>query len=187
MNHRNSSQTSTVQPSLAKPAALLALGALGGLLLTLILTSASHAQVSYEVGQVGYAPESSAPGFASFATGYEVQDSHAAWADGSSQQSYAPQPLSTFPPASVVSSPASAPKNVQPGLAQQKAEKAARTGVKGHIGGGLGGAKYEGVGWSNHSAQNAIHSCCYWGARPTAQVGITKGNDGFWYACVLYH
>ena len=77
--------------------------------------------------------------------------------------------------------------NVQPGLAQQKAAQAAQSGVRGHLGGGLGGAKYEGVGWSNHSAQNAINSCCYWGTRPTAQIGVSKGNDGFWYACVLYH
>ncbi len=76
---------------------------------------------------------------------------------------------------------------VQPGLAQQKAVQAAQSGVRGHLGGGLGGAKYEGVGWSNHSAQNAINSCCYWGVRPTAQIGVSKGNDGFWYACVLYH
>ena len=77
--------------------------------------------------------------------------------------------------------------NIQPGLAQRKAAQAAQSGVRGHLGGGLGGAKYEGVGWSNHSAQNAISSCCYWGVRPTAQIGVSKGKDGFWYACVLYH
>ena len=77
--------------------------------------------------------------------------------------------------------------NVQPGLAQQKAVQAAQGGIQGHLGGGLGGAKYEGVGWSNRSAQNAIQSCCYWGTRPTAQIGVSKGNDGFWYACVLYY
>lgn len=77
--------------------------------------------------------------------------------------------------------------NVQPGLAQQKANQAAQGGIQGHLGGSLGGAKYEGVGWSNQSAQNAIQSCCYWGTRPTAQIGVAKGNDGFWYACVLYY
>jgi hypothetical protein len=76
---------------------------------------------------------------------------------------------------------------VQSGLAQQKAARAAQSGIRGHLGGSLGGAKYEGVGWSNHSAQNAISSCCYWGTRPTAQIGVSKGNDGFWYACVLYY
>ncbi len=84
------------------------------------------------------------------------------------------------------STPPSSSGTVAPGLAQRKAERAARVGIQGHLGGGLGGAKYEGVGWSNQSAQNAIRSCCYWGVRPTAQIGVAKGNDGFWYACVLY-
>jgi hypothetical protein len=77
--------------------------------------------------------------------------------------------------------------SVLPGLAQRKAKRAAQGGIRGHLGGGLGGAKYEGVGWSNQSAQRAIESCCYWGTRPTAQIGVAKGSDGFWYACVLYH
>jgi len=88
---------------------------------------------------------------------------------------------------SSATSSATSSGNVQAGLAQQKAQQAAQSGIQGHVGGGLGGAKYEGVGWSNYSAQNAIHSCCYWGTRPTAQIGVSKGNDGFWYACVLYH
>ena len=77
--------------------------------------------------------------------------------------------------------------NVSPGLAQQKAVQAAQMGLMGHVGGGLGGAKYEGVGWSNVSPQHAIQKCCYWGTRPTAQIGVTKGANGLWYACVLYH
>lgn len=77
--------------------------------------------------------------------------------------------------------------NTQPGLAQSKAAKAAQMGLRGHLGGGLGGAKYEGVGWSNQSPQQAIEHCCYWGTRPTAQIGVSKGQDGCWYACVLYH
>ena len=92
-----------------------------------------------------------------------------------------------FPSAQTYQPSTVSPGNVQPGLAQRKAVQAAQSGVRGHLGGGLGGAKYEGVGWSNHSAQNAISSCCYWGVRPTAQIGVSKGKDGFWYACVLYH
>ena len=72
------------------------------------------------------------------------------------------------------------------GLAQRKASRAARMGIRGHLGGGLGQAKYEGVGWSNQSAQAAIENCCYWGARPVTQIGVSRGADGFWYACVLY-
>jgi len=77
--------------------------------------------------------------------------------------------------------------NVQPGLAQSKAVQAAQRGLRGHLGGGLGGARYEGVGWSNQSSQDAVEHCCYWGTRPTAQIGVSKGQDGFWYACVLYY
>ena len=78
-------------------------------------------------------------------------------------------------------------KSCQPGLAQSKAVQAAQMGLRGHLGTGLGGAKYEGVGWSNQSPRDAIEHCCYWGTRPTAQIGVSKGHDGCWYACVLYY
>ena len=73
------------------------------------------------------------------------------------------------------------------GLAQQKAEQAARMNFRGHVGGGFGGARYEGVGWSSRSAQAAIQQCCYWGQRTPAEIGVARGSDGIWYACVLYH
>jgi hypothetical protein len=87
----------------------------------------------------------------------------------------------------VYNSPAASGQSCQPGLAQSKAARAAQMGLRGHLGGGLGGAKYEGVGWSNQSPQDAIEHCCYWGTRPTAQIGVSKGRDGCWYACVLYY
>lgn len=77
--------------------------------------------------------------------------------------------------------------NPQPGLAQQKADQAAQMGFRDHVGGSLGGAKFEGVGWSNQSPQLAIQNCCYWGQRSPAQIGVSKSHDGCWYACVLYH
>ena len=77
--------------------------------------------------------------------------------------------------------------NTQSGLAQQKAAQAAQMSFRDHVGGSLGGAKYEGVGWSNQSPQLAIQNCCYWGQRPPAQIGVSKSQDGCWYACVLYH
>jgi len=77
--------------------------------------------------------------------------------------------------------------NTQPGLAQQKAVQAAQMSFRDHVGGSLGGAKYEGVGWSNQSPQTAIQNCCYWGQRPPAQIGVSKSQDGCWYACVLYN
>jgi len=72
------------------------------------------------------------------------------------------------------------------GLAQQKAYQAANMGMLGHVGGGLGGCRYEGVGWSTVSPDHAITKCCYWGQRPVSQIGVAKGQDGMWYACVLY-
>lgn len=77
--------------------------------------------------------------------------------------------------------------NVSSGLAQRKAQQAASGSIRGHIGGSLGGARYEGVGWSNRSPQAAIEQCCYWGTRPTAQIGVSRSSDGCWYACVLYN
>ena len=76
---------------------------------------------------------------------------------------------------------------VTSGLAQSKAQQAANGGIRGHLGGGLGGARYEGVGWSSRGPQDAIQQCCYWGTRPTAQIGVSQGADGVWYACVLYN
>jgi len=72
------------------------------------------------------------------------------------------------------------------GLAQSKAQRAANGGIRGHIGGSLGGASCEGVGWSNSSPQRAIEQCCYWGQKSPAQIGVSRGADGVWYACVLY-
>lgn len=71
--------------------------------------------------------------------------------------------------------------------AQYKAQQAALMQMKGHVGGGMcAGARYEGVGWSTLSAQDAIQRCCYWGTRPVAQIGTYRGTDG-WYACVMYY
>lgn len=72
------------------------------------------------------------------------------------------------------------------GMAQQKAYQAANIGLMGHVGGGLDGCKYEGVGWSNVSPDHAISKCCYWGQRPVSQIGVARGQNGMWYACVLY-
>lgn len=72
------------------------------------------------------------------------------------------------------------------GLAQQKAHQAAGMGLMGHVGGGLGGCNYEGVGWSSISRDHAISKCCYWGQRPVSQIGVARGQNGLWYACVLY-
>ena len=75
---------------------------------------------------------------------------------------------------------------VTPGWAQQKAQQAATSSVRGHLNNQLGGARYEGVGWSSVSPQSAIQNCCYWGTRPVCQIGVSQSQDGCWYACVLY-
>lgn len=72
------------------------------------------------------------------------------------------------------------------GLAQRKATMAARMRLRGHVGGSLGSARYEGVGWSTVSPESAIQNCCYWGRRPAQEIGVCQGADGCWYACVHY-
>jgi len=72
------------------------------------------------------------------------------------------------------------------GVAQQKASHAAIHRIRGHVGGSLGGYRYEGIGWSSHSLQDAIRRCCYWGKRRPGQIGVQRGPDGVWYATVLY-
>ena len=97
------------------------------------------------------------------------------------------QPGATAVTQAVYKSGGYSSKSISPGLAQQKAAQAASMSFRDHVGGSLGGANYEGVGWSNRSAQAAISNCCYWGQRTPAQIGVAKSADGCWYACVLYY
>ena len=77
-------------------------------------------------------------------------------------------------------------------IAQQKAQLAATTMNKGHVGGSLGPATHEGVGFSTQSSQQAIDAACYSGSpisaqgpgRPRIGTGVARGSDG-WYACLL--
>ena len=77
-------------------------------------------------------------------------------------------------------------------LAQQKASLAASTLNKGHVGGSLGPATHEGVGFSSVSSQQAINAACYSGSpisaqgpgRPRIGTGVARGSDG-WYSCLL--
>jgi hypothetical protein len=71
------------------------------------------------------------------------------------------------------------------GLAQSKANAMARMGRTRHVGGGFGGGRYEGVGYSSSSAQAAIRNCCYWGRRQAVDIGVARGARGY-YACVIY-
>ena len=70
-------------------------------------------------------------------------------------------------------------------IAKQKAQQQASEGRCRHVGGSMGTARYEGVGFSTVSADHAISSCCYWGQRSPVGIGVAKGRNG-WYATVLY-
>jgi len=66
--------------------------------------------------------------------------------------------------------------------AQESANISASQGRMAHRGGSY---RYEGVGYSTRSAQDAIHNCCYWGKRTPVEIGVARGRNG-WFACVRY-
>ena len=70
-------------------------------------------------------------------------------------------------------------------LAQRKADIQASRRKLGHVGGGFGGGRAEGVG-KGRTRESAIRHCCYWGKRKPIQIGVAKSANGWWYACVLY-
>ena len=70
-------------------------------------------------------------------------------------------------------------------IAQQKAQKQASQGRLQHVGGSFGTGRYEGVGFSTRSADEAIRSACYWGQKTPVGIGVAKGAKGY-YATVLY-
>ncbi len=70
-------------------------------------------------------------------------------------------------------------------VAQQKALQQATSGQMRHVGGSMGTGRYEGVGFSTSSADDAIRKCCYWGQRTPVGIGVSRGQNG-WYATVLY-
>jgi hypothetical protein len=70
-------------------------------------------------------------------------------------------------------------------LAQQKSIQQASQGRMRHVGGSFGSGRYEGVGFSSRSADEAIRSACYWGKKTPVGIGVARGANG-WYATVLY-
>ena len=70
-------------------------------------------------------------------------------------------------------------------LAQQKSTQQASQGRMRHVGGSFGTGRYEGVGFSSRSADEAIRSACYWGKKTPVGIGVARGANG-WYATVLY-
>ena len=71
------------------------------------------------------------------------------------------------------------------GIAQAKANQQANEGRMRHVGGSFGNGRYEGVGASTVSAEDAIRKCCYWGQRQAIDIGVANRN-GVFYATVIY-
>lgn len=70
-------------------------------------------------------------------------------------------------------------------IAKNKSAIQARLGRMFHVGGSFGSGRYEGVGFSTRSADDAIKHCCYWGKRTPVGIGVVRGARG-WFATVLY-
>ncbi len=68
-------------------------------------------------------------------------------------------------------------------VAQEKAHRLAALGRLTHSGRLAG--RYEGIGFSSRSADEAIRSCCYWGRRHPIDIGVARGAHG-WFAVVGY-
>jgi hypothetical protein len=71
-------------------------------------------------------------------------------------------------------------------VAEQKAERAARLGLRHHQGGSFGGVSYEGIGFGS-TPQQALNNCCYSGQRRVAGQHVVQGANGIWYAVRLYY
>lgn len=67
--------------------------------------------------------------------------------------------------------------------AQRAAENMARRGVLSHC--RNNGVNIEGIGFSTVSADAAIRNCCYWGKRRPRDIGVARGQRG-WFAVVWY-
>ncbi len=79
----------------------------------------------------------------------------------------------------------SLPASANQGIAQAKSQRQASEGRMRHVGGSMGAGRYEGVGFSTVSADDAIRRCCYWGQKTPVEIGVARGPKG-WYATVLY-
>lgn len=70
-------------------------------------------------------------------------------------------------------------------VAQQKSQLQASQGRMRHVGGSMGNGRFEGVGYSSRSPQDAIQNCCYYGRKEAIDIGVAQGSNG-WYATVIY-
>lgn len=56
-----------------------------------------------------------------------------------------------------------------------------------HVGGSMGTGRYEGVGMSSISAEDAIQRACYHGQKQVVGQSVVQGSNGMFYATVLYN
>ncbi len=61
-------------------------------------------------------------------------------------------------------------------IAKQKSELQASRGRLQHVGGSFGTGRYEGVGFSTRSADDAIRNACYWGQKTPVGIGVAKAR-----------
>jgi hypothetical protein len=78
------------------------------------------------------------------------------------------------------------------GLAHQKSQQQASEGTMRHVGGGFGGGRYEGVGFSTSSSEAALRACCYRGQRQVRDEAVVYGYNRRlrcygWFATTIYN
>lgn len=86
----------------------------------------------------------------------------------------------------IVGSAPVAPSSSNYAIAQHKSDIQASSGVMRHPGGSMGTARYEGVGFSTVSAEDAKQRACYYGQRQLVATAVSRGANG-WYATNLYN
>lgn len=82
--------------------------------------------------------------------------------------------------------PSPTPSDSNYAIAKQKSDLQASTGRMRHVGGSMGSARYEGVGFSTVSPERAQQIACYYGERPLVASAVSRGANG-WYATNLYN
>lgn len=69
-------------------------------------------------------------------------------------------------------------------VAEAKVQYAASRNIRGHCGGGFGGASSEGVGWGS-TPQQALNNCCHFRS-PLVASATARAASGIWFAIKLF-
>ena len=78
------------------------------------------------------------------------------------------------------------------GVAAAKTSQQVAQGVLRHVGGSMGGGRYEGVGFSTSSPEAALRKCCFYGQRQmidhSIQYGFNRKYGVYgWFATAIYN